>query len=170
MKNYIIALSILASMAGLKSGQAEITTTELAAFLGVTSWKTKVDLKPGSYTIQIFTIADGVADKPVMQPNPLRPKDDDTSLAILCGQEDGNYRFTVSYPGGGTFGATLPSELFSYSTTNILPDTVKAGEYALFGQMKKSENMKSANNISAYSKGYLLRVSDTAQQGAAANP
>jgi len=111
-------LGILLLGGGLTSSSAyEITAPELASFLGISAWATKVDLPPSSYTLDICPIENGKIMPSLIQGQIDWSQDPEGFFKLIAGPEAGNYRISISSKTGGTLGVNtlVPTFKLLYS-------------------------------------------------------
>ncbi len=134
-----------------------ITSDELAAFLGVSSWRTKVDLPSNSYLIQIYEFAEGkISDANLIEVTKLA-QFSEIAVTIMAGAQDGKYKFMVT-GFNGSYGAPTDKPLLDRTLSSHLPETIHEGDFILFGKPLIGADFHGKDDIRSYSKGFLLRV------------
>lgn len=156
VKPSCILLTILLFSIGVVSA---ITSDELAAFLGISSWHTEVDLPSDSYIVQIFGFADGkIAETDLGEMTKTVKSSND--LAIIAGKQDGTYKFTI-INAEGSYGIPTSEPALDRTLSPHLPEKVKEGDFILFGKPLLGSEFHRDNDIHSYVKDYLLRIKKT---------
>lgn len=137
----------------------DITAPELASFLGISSWNTKVTLPPNTYSIDICPIQDGEIGDGLFQRQCDWSKDPDGRFSIMAGPKGDDYRFTMSSKTAGTYGVTPQIHRFGYSSSPALPPTVAEGIYLLLVDMENRDMNGAQNDPSTYKRGFVLKIS-----------
>jgi hypothetical protein len=161
MKSCLVIGIAIASLVGgtlATLNAREVTASELASFLGISSWDTTVTLPPNTYTIDICPIQDGKIGDGLFQGQRDWSKDPDGKFAIMAGPNDNNYRFTMSSKTGGTFGVTPQIPRFDATYSPALPDTVSEGVFILFVDMVNRDMKGAQNDPATYKRGFVLKV------------
>jgi len=162
MKAHLAIGFITASLlfAGLPSTASarDITAPELASFLGISSWETRVALPPDSYTVDICAIEDGKVGPGLLGDGIDWSKDPDGRLVIMAGPADGNYRLSIANKASGSLGVTTSVPVFEASHSPSLPETVSEGEYILFVDLVDRDTNGAEDSPATYQRGFLLRV------------
>ena len=157
MKHAKLLLTLLVTfMVGGNVGKA-LTTDDLAAFLGIYSWHTVVDIPPDSYSLQIFRFADGkVADADLLKVTKLT-KEQSNDVTILVGTEEGKYRWMIRNA-GGSYGSPTSDPKLERTCSPPLPEKVQEGDFLLLGAPLEGRPFNGSTDLHSYSKGYLLRI------------
>lgn len=136
----------------------DITAPELASFLGISSWDTKVLLPPNTYSMDICPIQDGKIGDGLFQGQLDLSKDPDGKYTIMAGPNDRFYRLTVSSKRGGSFGVTPSIPRFDRTYSPSLPDTVSEGVYILFVDLVNRDVKGAQNAPATYKRGFVLKI------------
>lgn len=136
-----------------------VTADELARYLGVNTWSTKVALPPGSFTAEIYTIKNGAPDKRLLEGMSAWNKKPEKGLTVLLGSVDNKYKAVIAYGGGVTVGVVSDIRTFDSTSGPCLPEQISEGDYLLFGSLR-DKNLP-AENIASYKEGFLLRIKKT---------
>jgi len=159
MKIRILAIAALLFL-HLNTGSRAVTVDELAAFLNVTTWETKVSSPANSLSIELLEIRGGKIGK------------------VLCKGYDGSSRqsadtriliFTRTTDTGitGSLGLNRDTHGFSsaksdhseFSFTAPLPEHVEVGDYVLSGETNTADHVaRIERDISRLEYGLLLRI------------
>ena len=100
MKPAKLLLVLLATMVISVNAVDALTPDDLAAFLGIYSWHTVVDLPSDSYSMQVYKFMDGkVADADLLEVTKLT-KESDNDVTMIVGAEEGKYRWMIRNAGG----------------------------------------------------------------------
>ena len=157
MKPVKLLLVLLAVAVILVGNLSAITSDELAAYLGVSSWHTTVDLPPNSYDVEVCEFVDGhIKDASVIS-IPEFAKHPEVGLTLMSGKQDGKYRF-VLMGWNGSYGAATEETTFGHTIGSGLPDKIKEGDFILFGDPLGGAAFHSSDDIHSFSKGFLLRI------------
>lgn len=144
---------------GLASSSAyEITAPELASFLGISAWATKVDLPPGTYTLDISPIENGRIQPSLIQGQIDWSQDPDGLFKFIAGPENGNYRISISSKTGGTLGVTTQVPTIKLLYSPALPSTITEGVYVLMGDLQDRDPKLPQNDPSTYKRGFVLKI------------
>jgi hypothetical protein len=140
------------------SNAREITAPEIASFLGISSWETRVDLPPDTYSIDICPIEDGIIGSSLIAGQIDWSKNADGRFVFISGTQDGNYKLSVSSPkvGGLTFTTHVP--VFKGTYNPSLPETVSEGTFILFADTVARDSTGGQNEPATYKRGFVLRV------------
>lgn len=136
----------------------DVTAAELASFLGISSWDTKVTLPPNTYSIDICPIRDGKIGDGLFLGQCDWSKDPDGRFTLMAGPNGNNYRLTMYSKTGGTFGVTPQMPMFDQTYTPVLPDTVSEGVFILFVDLVNRNAKGAQNDPSTYKRGFVLKV------------
>lgn len=136
----------------------DVTAAELASFLGISSWDTKVTLPPNTYSIDICPIQDGKIGGGLFHGQCDWSKDPDGKFSFMAGPNGNNYRFTMSSKTGGTFGVTPQIPRFDQTYSPALPDTVSEGVFILFVDLVNRDVKGAQNDPATYKRGFVLKV------------
>lgn len=161
MKNHLfIVLAVASFFGGLSPAfpARNITAAELASFLGISSWETKVELPPNSYSIEICPFEDGKIGQGLFRDQVDWSKDPEGKVTIIAGPEGDNYRFTISSKTAGTFGTTPRISRFDMTYTPSLPDTVSEGVFILLAEPRKGDGTAPQNDPASYKRGFVLKI------------
>lgn len=151
-------LLVLLAVAMVSTGvSSAITPDELAAYLGITSWRTAVELPPNSYTAELYEFVDGKAKDANIIALPEYAKHPEVGFTIMTGSQNGKYRFVVM-GWNGTYGVTTEEGTFGSTIGGSLPDKIKEGDFILFGEPLGGAAFHASDDIHSFSKGFLLRV------------
>ena len=135
-----------------------ITADELASYLGVFSWRTVVDLPPESFTVQVYEFSDGViADHPLIDGTTAWSRTPEQGTVVMIGPQDGKYKVALKFSSGGTLSVASDVPVFRNTLSGDLPK-VREGDYVILGQPKEGDTPRGSNDLSTFSKGFLLRV------------
>ena len=152
-----LLLVLLATVAISVGAVDALTSDDLAAFLGIYSWHTVVDLPPASYSIQIYRFADGkVADADLLRVTKLT-KEQGNDVTIMVGAEEGKYRWMIRNA-GGSYGSPTSDPKLERTVSPHLPEKVEEGDFILLGEPLVGGDFHGDNDLHNYSKGYLLRI------------
>ena len=158
----VIGISIASLFIGSVSTTSygrDITAAEIASFLGISSWETKVSLAPNSYSIDICPIQDGKIGTGLLQGQIDWSKDPDGRFTILTGQVDGNYKFSIASKAGGSLAVSTQAPLFQSVYSPSLPTSVSEGVYILFADLVNRDMNGAQDSPSTYKRGWVLKIS-----------
>ena len=148
----------LLTFAVLSAGAARgVTPDELAAYLGISSWHTTVDLPPGSFSVQICEFADGEVKGAELVSLPDLAKHPENGLTILSGSQEGKYRFEL-VGWSGSHGVPTVTPTLARTILPRLPEKIGEGDFVLFGQPLEGKSVPEPNDLRSYSRGFLLRI------------
>ena len=153
-KLLLVLLTVAVVAVGVSSA---IPSAELAAYLGVSSWHTTVDLPPNSYDVEIYEFVDGKVKDAGIISVPEFAKHPEVGLTIMSGKQDGKYRF-VLMGWNGTYGAATEEATFGHTIGSGLPGKIKEGDFILFGEPLSGEAFHASDDIHSFSKGFLLHI------------
>lgn len=142
------------------AGAYEVTTAELASFLDVRGWSTRVTLPPGTYTLDICPIEDGKIGEGIFGNQVDWSKDPPGDFVILSGPDGDGYKISISpKKTGGGLTISLPGPRFKGTFNPELPETVSEGVYPLFVDLdgRKPDGMQ--YDPATYKRGFVLKVS-----------
>jgi len=140
-----------------------LTSEELAQFLNIHSWESRVDLASGKFRVEIFQVTNGeisgrlVAGDSYLETNPSR------RLLIMIGAGDvpGTVKGSLTLGGYGVGGqerGPLDDPKSGFGSTS-LPKALKPGDYVLGGGYRIEDgHTVVSNRISDLKCGFLLRV------------
>jgi hypothetical protein len=137
-----------------------VTADDLAKYLGVSTLSTTVTLPSESFIVEIYKISNGAIGDRIFEGIPAWSKSPEKGLQIMYSQENGKYRIGILYGSGNTLTVTSDVPAFDSTLSPNLPDTIKAGDYVLFGKPKRDGSIPVAEKISSYSDGFLLRIKE----------
>ncbi len=157
-----IAASLLIVGDPVVSNAGEITAPELATFLGITSWHTKVTLPQNTYLIEICAIENGKIGGNLMSNSIDWSKDKEGRFTFIAGPNDGTYRITVASKTGGTLGIPTKISLFQASSIPSLPEAISDGTYILFVDLEDRDPKGAENNPATYKQGFVLKITKRA--------
>jgi hypothetical protein len=135
---------------------ASLTTKELATFLGISSWRTTIDLPFHSYFVELHPFADGVVGESLIECGPdfLLPKKQ--KVTVMLGREGVVVLFSH---GGSVFQRRKESPPFSDLTWPIgLPPRVGLGDFVLSVQAARYFDGHKIEDMPPFAKGFLLRI------------
>lgn len=158
------AFSVCAALAGLSgvvsgANAHEITTAELASFLDVKGWSTRVTLPPGTYTLDICPIEDGKVGEGLFANQIDWSKDTTGNFVIMAGPEGENYKISVSSQTGGTMTISTSGRRFKATFSPPLPETISEGVYPLFVDLDGRKPDSTQYDPATYKRGFVLKVS-----------
>ena len=153
-----ITAALLLSQVPATLTARDVTAAELASFLGISSWNTKVSLPPKTYSIDICPIEDGKIKDGLFQGQLDLSKDPDGTFAFMAGPNGDYYRLTISNKQGGTFGVTPKIPRFETSYSPALPETVSEGLYILFVDLMHGDMKGAQDDPATYKRGFVLKV------------
>ena len=136
----------------------EITAPELASFLGVSSWETRVTLPPNTYSVDICRIEDGKIGRSAIEGQIDWSKDLDGRFVFISGSHDGNYKLSVGSNKGGGLTFTTQVPIFKATYSPALPDTVSEGTFILFADMVDRDMNGGQDDPATYKRGFVLKV------------
>ena len=157
MKHARHILLITALIAASLGKAYSLTADELGRYLGVSSWSSRVDLVAESFTTEIWTIKDGAPGKRLIEGMTAWNKKPEKGFTVMIGTQNGKYRVVVAYGGGVTMSTSDQIPTFSHTLSQGLPETIKEGDFPLFGQPKMLGN-RNPSDITAFTNGFLLRI------------
>lgn len=137
---------------------AEITAPELASFLGISSWQTKVLLPQDSYKLEVCPILQGTLGSDLFSNSVDWSKDKTGEFILISGPKDDAYRITVTSQTNGTYGTVTKIPLFEATYSPALPKTISEGVYILFVDMVDRKPQGAQNDPATYKRGFVLRV------------
>jgi hypothetical protein len=153
-----ITIAVFLSETLSTSKARDVTAPELASFLGISSWDTKVTLPPNTYSIDICPIQDGKIGDGLFQGQRDWSKDPDGKFSFMAGPNGNNYRFNMSSKTGGTFGVTTKIPRFDQTYSPALPDAVSEGVYILFVDLLNRDIKGRQSDPATYKRGFVLKV------------
>ena len=133
-----------------------LSPEELAAYLGVSSWRTTIDLPPNSYFVELREFAKGVAGQKIIEcgPDMLMPKKQ--RLTVMLGRDGAAMHFR---DGGSVFKSTKKSLRTDELAWPIkLPRNVGLGDFVLYVQAPQFFDEQQMENMPSYARGFLLRI------------
>jgi len=138
---------------------AAVTADELAAYFGIDSWHTVVDMPDGKYALEIVEFVDGAVTNRVLSTKKDRTMAGGT-LSVMAGPEGSKYKFAIMFSDGGTFRAVTEADRFTQSSNPGLPTKITEGDFVLIGEPKthESEGRSDPHDLHSYARGYLLRI------------
>ena len=151
----LLALLVLSLISAGNS--PAITADELAAYLGVSSWHTVVDLPPESFAVELYEFVDGHIKDANLITIPEFAKHPETGLTIMVGSRDEKYRFSLMGL-NGTYGVATEEATFAHTIGSGLPAKIKEGDFVLFGEPLGGELFHDSTDLHSFSKGFLLRI------------
>lgn len=151
-----MAIFLLAGVADLPA--RDITAPELASFLGVSSWETRVMLPQKSYVVDICPIEDGKVGKSLIEGQIDWSKDPEGRFVILAGPAGDNYRFTLTSRTGGSLGVSPEIPRFANTYSPSLPAKVEEGVFILFVDAVGRDPKGGQNDPATYKRGFVLKV------------
>ena len=156
MRNASIAIfAIIGFSVGKTHG---VTADQLANYIGVKTWDSKVSLPGQSFRVGIFEINKGKVGNPISVGNSGDNSKPDEGFIVMVGIENKKYKIVISYPSG--FGPTVDihTQIAAFEETvgYPLPKTLTSGDYLLFGVPKHDRNTHS--KIEDFDRGFLLRI------------
>ena len=145
---------------GMASSSAyEITAPELASFLGISAWATKVDMLPTTYTLDICPIDNGKVMPSLIQGGQIDwSKDPDGYFKFIAGPEAGNFRISISSKTGGTLGVNTQVPVFKAVYSPALPETVKEGIYILLADLQDRDTKLPQTDPASFKRGFVLKI------------
>lgn len=153
--------AVLVGLLGVVSGvnAHEITTAELASFLDVHGWSTRVALPPGTYTLDICPIEDGKVGEGLFANQIDWSKDPTGNFVIMAGPEGENYKISVSSKTGGFMSISTSGRRFKATFNPPLPETVSEGVYPLIVDLDGRKPDGAEYDPATYKRGFVLKVS-----------
>jgi hypothetical protein len=158
MKLHILLLALSFPGPFLLSSASAITADQLAGFLGVSDWRTVIDLPAEAHTIELWEVRDGEPTERLLVSQPEWTKRPEAGIAVIVGPRDGNYRITISFSSGGTLGVVTKIPLFTQTVSVPLPPKIQEGDFALFGTSRQGAMTQGTDGAKSLAKGFLLRV------------
>ena len=153
-KLLLVLLTVVMASVGVSSA---ITSEELAVYLGVSSWRTTVDLPKNSYAVELYEFVDGKVKDASIIALPEYDKHPEAGFTIMGGKQDGKYRFVI-LGWNGSYGVTTEEGTFATTIGGSLPDKIKFGDFILFGEPLGGSAFHASHDIHSFSKGFLLRI------------
>lgn len=135
-----------------------ITADELAKYLNISSWTTTVSLPSESFVVEVYKISDGSLGERIFEGMSAWSKHPEKGLQVMSGPENGKYKIVIAYGSGSTLTINTNVPIFDGTLSSDLPDTIKEGDYVLFGKPKRDGSVPVAESIKSYSEGFVLRV------------
>ncbi len=137
----------------------EVTTADLASFLDVRGWSTRVTLPPGTYTLDICPIEDGKVGEGLFANQIDWSKDPTGNFIIMAGPEGENYKISVSSQTGGFMSISTSGRRFKATFNPPLPETVSEGVYPLIVDLDGRKPDGAEYDPATYKRGFVLKVS-----------
>ncbi len=137
----------------------EITTAELASFLDVRGWSTRVTLPPGTYTLDICPIEDGKVGEGLFGNQIDWSKDPTGDFVIMAGPEGENYKISLSSKTAGIMTISTSGRRFKSTFNPPLPETISEGVYPLIVDLKDRKPDGAEYDPATYKRGFVLKVS-----------
>ena len=136
----------------------EITASEIASFLDISSWETKVSLPTTTYSIEICPIENGRIGPSLFGSGTDLAWVKDGHYIIFAGPTDGKYKLSVTSKSGGGYGVSTQIPLFQAVYRPALPDIVSEGVYILFVDLADRDLKGAQNDPASYKRGFVLKV------------
>ena len=134
-----------------------LTSEELAEFLGISCWRTTIELPHHSYVVELRAFAEGIASPSIIEigPDMLLPKTQ--KLTVILGRDRAALRFSQ----GGTVFQPMEEESPAYAGTVRrfeLPRCVGLGDFSLYAVMPDYSDETDYDNMPLSARGFLLRI------------
>ena len=133
-----------------------LTTAEITTFLGVSFWRTAIDLPPHSYFVELRAFAEGMVRESIIEcgPDMLLPKKQ--SLTVMLGPDRAAMLFST---GSSVFKPTKACLITGNPRWPIeLPRHVGLGDFVLCVQAPQYFDEQQIENMPSSASGFLLRI------------
>ena len=154
----------------LRSQDTNLSAYDLARGLGISTWVSNLKLSGKDVLIEILKVRDGNIQN-VVAALPVYSTDREFTHVVITAREDGRKMYLSATAEASVLARTTTDKI-SFGCTMVLPPIVGFGDYVLGGSLKESAGYQAFDDLSTadLSEGLVLRVSQAAEQGAAANP
>ncbi len=135
-----------------------ITADELALFLGICSWETRIAVPPTQVNIEIFEIENGSVGRSILKgkyaSGCIPPE---TNIRIIGTRYGTPTRIQLWFEGQGSENDSEKTGSIPISAHLVLPKVIEPGDYILGGQLSNFDDLFS-KKVENYESGLLLRV------------
>ncbi len=162
MKKYLVgtigAASIILGISAQADSPREITAAEVASFLGISLWETRVSLPPNSYSVDVCRLKAGKVGEGLFRDQIDWAKDPTGHLKVMAGPDGTNYKISLSTKTGGTLSVSTSAFELQNTYRPALPESIGEGVYILFVDLKDRKTDGPQDRVDTYQRGFVLKV------------
>ncbi len=131
-----------------------LTNEELTWYLGISFWRTTIDVVPHSYSVKLCAFEQSKASDSIITcgPDLLRPKRQ--TVTVMIGRDGAALHFSE---GGSVFHPMIP-EVHVVGWPMTLPSRVGLGDYVLFVHADKYFEELQLEDMPSDARGFILRI------------